>query len=129
MAGLHTRQETLLREVAVKQERKRSLIERELALQNDLANREEEATSRKRTLQEMAEEVDRLYLELEDSQLQAEQVTSQLEKLQGERQKCEEDVRITRRKMVEIETANVKLQAHRTRSFPQRFIENQSGHF
>ncbi len=55
LAGLHTRQETLLREVAVKQERKRSLIERELALQNDLANREEEATSRKRTLQEKAE--------------------------------------------------------------------------
>jgi chromosome segregation protein len=113
MADLHTRQETLLRETAVKQERKRSLIERELSLQNDLANREEEAAARKRSLDEIAEEVDRLQLELEDAQLQSEEVTAQLEKLQGERQKCEEDVRVTRRKMVEIETANVKLQAHR----------------
>jgi chromosome segregation protein len=113
LAVLHTRQETLLRESAVKQERKRSLIERELSLQNDLANREEEVTARKRSLQEFTEEIDRLQLELEDAQLQAEQVTSQLEKLQGERQKCEEDVRVTRRKMVEIETANVKFQAHR----------------
>ncbi|NLF49634.1 MAG: AAA family ATPase, partial [Leptolinea sp.] len=49
LAGLHSRQETLLREVAVKQERKRSLMERELALQNDLAKREEETASRKRS--------------------------------------------------------------------------------
>ncbi len=120
LAGLHTRQEALLREVAVKQERKRSLIERELSLQNDLANREEEATSRKRSLQDMIDEVERLQGELDEAQLQAEQVTSQLEKLQKERQKAEEDVRVTRRKMVEIETANVKLQAHRNEIITRR---------
>ncbi len=70
-------------------------------------------SARKRSLDEMTEEVDRLQAELDDAQLQSEDVTTQLEKLQGERQKCEEDVRLTRRKMVEIETANVKLQAHR----------------
>lgn len=113
LAGLHSRQETLLREVAVKQERKRSLMERELALQNDLAKREEETASRKRSMEEIAEEEKRLQDELDDAQMQAKEVTSQLEKLQTERQKCEEDVRLTRRKMVDIETANVKLQAHR----------------
>ncbi len=113
LAGLHSRQEALLREVAVKQERKRSLMERELALQNDLANREEETASRRRSQEEIAEEVSRLQVELEDGLLQAQEVTSQLEKLQSERQKCEEDVRSTRRKLVEVETANVKLQAHR----------------
>ena len=113
LAGLHSREEGLLREVAVKQERKRSLLERELSLQNDLAKREEEITSRRKSLQEMTDEVERLQAELEDAQLQSEQVTGQLEKLQSERQTCEEDVRVTRRKMVEIETANVKLQAHR----------------
>jgi chromosome segregation protein len=113
LAGLHSREEGLLREVAVKQERKRSLLERELSLQNDLAKREEEITSRRKSLQELTDEVERLQAELDDAQLQSEQVTGQLEKLQGERQKCEEDVRVTRRKMVDIETANVKLQAHR----------------
>lgn len=113
LSGLHSRQETLLRDMAVKQERKRSLMERELALQNDLAKREEETAARKRSLDEIAEEVDRLQKEVDDAQVQADEVSSQLEKLQSERQKCEEDVRATRRKMVEIETANVKLQAHR----------------
>ncbi len=113
LSGLHSRQETLLRDMAVKQERKRSLMERELALQNDLAKREEETAARKRSLDEIAEEVDRLQKEVDDAQAQADEVSSQLEKLQSERQKCEEDVRATRRKMVEIETANVKLQAHR----------------
>jgi len=113
LAVLHSREETLLREVAVKQERKRSLMERELSLQNDLAKQEEEVSSRRRSLEEIKDEVERLQAELDDAQLQSEQVTSQLEKLQDERQKCEEDVRVTRRKMVEIETANVKLQAHR----------------
>jgi len=114
LAGLHSREEGLLREVAVKQERKRSLLERELSLQNDLAKREEEINSRRKSLQELNDEVERLQAELDDAQLQSEQVTGQLEQLQGERQKCDEDVRITRRKMVEIETANVKLQAHRS---------------
>jgi len=113
LAALHSKEEGLLREVAVKQERKRSLMERELSLQNDLAKREEEIASRRRSLQEMTDEVERLQMELDDAQSQSEQVTSQLEKLQGERQKCEEEVRVTRRKMVEIETTNVKLQAHR----------------
>jgi len=120
LAALHTRQESLLREVAVKQERKRSLIERELSLQNDLANREEEIIARNRTLQEIGEEVDRLQVELDEARLQSEQVTNQLEKLQSERQAAEEDVRITRRKMVEIETANVRLQAHRNEILTRR---------
>jgi chromosome segregation protein len=113
LAVLHTRQESLLREVAVKQERKRSLMERELSLQNDLANREEEMASRQKNLVEMTQEVDRLQKELEDAQLQSEEITMQLQKLQEERRKAEDDVRVTRRKVVELETANVKIQAHR----------------
>ncbi|MEI8131564.1 MAG: chromosome segregation protein SMC [Leptolinea sp.] len=113
LAGLHTRQESLLREAAVKQERKRSLMERELSLQNNLANREEEMASRQKNLLEMTQEVDRLQKELEDAQLQSEDVTTQLQKLQEERRKAEDDVRVTRRKAVELETANVKIQAHR----------------
>lgn len=112
MAVLHTRQETLLRETAVKQERKRSLIERELSLQNDLANREEEVTARRRSLEDLTEEVERLQIDLDEAQQQAEQVTGQMEQLQSERQKAEEDMRNTRREMVDIETVNVRLQAH-----------------
>jgi chromosome segregation protein len=113
LAVLHTQQESLLREVAVKQERKRSLMERELSLQNDLANREEEMAARQKNLVEMAQEVERLQKELEEAQLQSEDVTTQMQKLQEERKKAEDDTRVIRHKVVELETANVKIQAHR----------------
>jgi chromosome segregation protein len=113
LALLHTKQEALLRDVAVKQERKRSLMERELSLQNDLANREEEKVSRQKSLVEMTREVERLNQDLEDAQQQSQEVTTQFQKLQDERKKAEEDVRITRHKVVDLETANVKIQAHR----------------
>jgi chromosome segregation protein len=113
LAGLHSHQETLLREVAVKQERKRSLMERELSLQNSLANREEEFESRNRSLAEMNLEGDRLQKDLDEAQNQFDDISGQFKVLQDERKKAEEEIRLIRRKIVELETADVRSQAHR----------------
>jgi len=112
LAALHTQCEKVSRSLAVMEERRRSLINQQHNLENDLSRLEEEQKDRQSRLLDLTEERNRLQLELEDAEAQVTAARKNLEKRQAERKRVEEQLRDTRRVLVQTETAQVQRKAH-----------------
>ena len=104
-ALLHTQQEELSRQLAVADERIRSLGTQEQELNAEVARLEEEAALQQERTQVAGQAVERLKTELDEARLQAEAARASLQSRLDERQSLE----------VELEAARSSLAAHEAR--------------
>ena len=123
-AGIHSGREKISRDLAVLDERFRSLRDQEVALKNDLNKNEEQSVVQKERLESLIEEKTRLQSDLLEAQEQLKLAQAQLDARQKEREKIEDQLRQARRSLSESESKQVQLKAHQ-RELTSR-LENQS---
>ena len=111
-AGIHSGRERISRDLAVLDERFRSLKDQEVALTNDLNQNEEQSTVQKEKLDSLLDEKNRLQSDLLEAQEQLKIAQEQLDSRQKEREKIEEQLRIERKNLTEAESKQVQLKAH-----------------
>lgn len=99
LAQLHTHREKLSRESAVRDERHRSLRERQLRLQIELARLEEERGLQQARLATATQEVGRLSNELNEAQSQADTTGQRLLDRKNERAEIENKVKAAQKSM------------------------------
>jgi chromosome segregation protein len=122
-AGLHTGREKVSRDLAVLDERYRSLRDQESALKNDLVISEEQSILHTERFDLLKEELIRLRFDLEESKGQLSNAQNQLQTRQVEREKIEEQLRTERKNLTETESKQVQQKAHQ-RELTSR-LENQ----
>lgn len=110
-AGYHREREALSRDLAVMDERQRSMRDQKRNLASDMARLDEEIQSRTTGLQSVCEEYDRLLAEFEEAKKQRRQILEALNKRKKQREDIEYKLRKTRRALVEKETRSVELKA------------------
>jgi chromosome segregation protein len=123
-AGIHSGREKISRDLAVLDERFRSLRDQEVSLTNDLNKNEEQSGVQKERLETLIEEKTRLQNDLIEAQEQLKIAQSQLDTRQKEREKIEDQLRQARRSLSESESKQVQLKAHQ-RELVSR-LESQS---
>ncbi|MBA3075283.1 MAG: chromosome segregation protein SMC [Anaerolineae bacterium] len=123
-AGIHSGREKISRDLAVLDERFRSLRDQEVSLRNDLNNNEEQSVVQKEKLESLIEEKTRLQGDLIEAQEQLKIAQTQLDVRQKEREKIEDQLRQARRLLSESESKQVQLKAHQ-RELTSR-MESQS---
>ncbi|MHB8087923.1 MAG: chromosome segregation SMC family protein [Anaerolineaceae bacterium] len=111
-AGIHSGREKISRDLAVLDERFRSLRDQEVSLKNDLNKNEEQSVVQKEKLDSLIEEKTRLQNDLLEAQEQLKIAQSQLDSRQQDREKIEEQLRQARRFLSESESKQVQLKAH-----------------
>ncbi len=123
-AGIHSGREKISRDLAVLDERFRSLRDQEVELKNDLNKNEEQSVIQKEKLDSLIEEKNRLQNDLQEAQEQLKTAQSLLDTRQNERSKIEDQLRQERRSLSEAESRQVQLKAHQ-RELSSR-LETQS---
>ncbi|MEN6572382.1 MAG: chromosome segregation protein SMC [Anaerolineaceae bacterium] len=111
-AGLHNDREKINRELAVLDERQRSIIDQRKQLDRDLVHSEEEDTSNTDRLENLLQEKTRLQQELDEAAAQLKTAQAGLEERQKLRNDAESKVREARKILVNLETQQVQLKAH-----------------
>lgn len=111
-AALHTEREKISRNLAVLDERHRSLISQEQQIRNDLSRAEENGALYSDRLEELNQEKFKLQKDLEEAQTQLQQAQENFNKRQAERGKIEGLIREMRRNLVNVETQQVQQKAH-----------------
>lgn len=111
-AGHHSAMEKTSKELAVLDERQRSLDGLTVSIQADITRDEEQIKAREQQLVALMEEKNRLTQELTESQEQLDIAQKQLATRQEEREKVETLLRQQRRLLTESETRQVQLRAH-----------------
>lgn len=111
-AAVHSSMEKTSKDLAVLDERQRSLEELSTSIKADIARDEDQITSREQQLAGLLDEKNRLTQELSESQEQLEIAQKQLSSRQEEREKVENLLRQQRRLLTDIETSQVQLKAH-----------------
>ena len=111
-AGYHSSMEKTSKELAVLDERQRSLEGLAVSIKSDIVRDEEQIAAREQQLTILLEEKERLQEELTESQEQLEIAQKQLTERQEEREKVETLLRQQRRLLTEAETRQVQLRAH-----------------
>jgi len=111
-AGIHSEREKISRDLAVLDERFRSLRDQEVELKNDFNTNEEQAVIQKERLESLLEEKNRLMADLEDAQEQLQQAQSKLDEKQKQRETIESQLRQERRNLSDFESKQVQQKAH-----------------
>lgn len=111
-AGLHTEREKISRNLAVLDERHRSLINQEQQIRSDLTKAEEEGNLFTDRLEELQVEKEKLQKDLEEAQKQSKLAQDNLSQRQVERAKIETTIREVRRNLINLETQQVQQKAH-----------------
>jgi chromosome segregation protein len=111
---LHNRRETTSRDLAVADERSRSLVAQQQNLQDEVVNLEEEAGLLSERLEEARREVDSLGIEQSEDQIQVETAYRALQSQQEERVKIENLVQEARQSLSELINRQGNLQARLT---------------
>lgn len=111
-AGIHSGREKISRDLAVLDERFRSLRDQEIELKNDLNKNEEQSMVQKEKLESLVEEKNRLQGDLKEAQEQLALAQSQLDTRQKERSKIEDQLRQERRNLSDAESKQVQHKAH-----------------
>ena len=111
-AGIHSNREKISRELAVLDERLRSLRDQEVSLKGDLNNNEEQTALQKEKLDSLVDEKNRLMADLKEAQDQLAVAQNQLDVKQKERQKIEDQIRQERRNLSDAESKQVQNKAH-----------------
>ena len=111
-AGIHSSREKISRDLAVLDERFRSLRDQEVELKNDLNKNEEQSVIQKERLDSLIEEKNRLQSDLAEAQEQLKIAQSQLDSRMAERETIETQLRQERKNLAEAESKQVQLKAH-----------------
>jgi chromosome segregation protein len=111
-SDLHRQREQISRNLAVMDERQRSLTNQQQSLKSDLGRLEEEHEGHLQRLAARREEHTRLQTELSDAQSGVEKARRLLRERQVEREQAERDLRDARRSLVDNETKQVQTRAH-----------------
>ncbi len=111
-AGIHSNREKISRDLAVLDERFRSLRDQEVSLKGDLNKNEEQSAVQREKLDSLVEEKNRLLVDLKEAQDQLTIAQSQLDARQKDRQKIEDQLRQERRNLSEAESKQVQHKAH-----------------
>jgi len=111
-AGFHTSMEKTSKELAVLEERKRSLDDLTLTIKADVTQGEEEIGAKEEQLANLLTEKERLTKELSEAQEQLETAKEQLAARMLEREKVETLLRQQRHLLTEAETRQVQQKAH-----------------
>lgn len=111
-AGLHTEREKISRELAVLDERQRSITDLKQQLAHDLATSEEEGVSNTEKLQFLLQERDRLQQEMGEANDHLKAAQAQLDERQKLHSEVESKLRDARKAVVSLETQQVQLKAH-----------------
>ncbi len=110
-AQLHTQRETLSRDLAVLDERRRALVENRERSRSEHARLEEELRLSSERLAEAAAEVERLQAEAEEARLQMAAAQQALEARQDEIAGQEAELEAARRRLGELEARQAQAQA------------------
>ncbi|NPV76962.1 MAG: chromosome segregation protein SMC [Anaerolineae bacterium] len=110
-AGYHQQSEKVSRELAILEERQRSIVEQCNSLQAELTRLEEDYRFRQQKLQTLAEECARLQSEFETAQEQAKLADVSLRQRTEERNRVEAVLQGMRHQLVQAETSQVRLKA------------------
>ncbi len=124
-AGYHSTMEKTSKELAVLDERQRSLEELTTSIKADISRDEEQVSAREQQLIFLMDEKNRLLQELTESKEQLEIAQKQLFERQEEREKVETLLRQQRRLLTEVETRQVQQRAHQ-RELTTRLETQQS---
>ncbi len=112
-ANLHRERERISKELAVMDERQRSMLLQRQNSESDLMRIEEEEKDRLLMLNSLKIELDQLITEKEEAESQVEKFSSRLAEQKQERMKIEEDVRRQRAVLVQLQTKSVELTARK----------------
>ncbi|NPV86057.1 MAG: chromosome segregation protein SMC [Anaerolineae bacterium] len=117
---LHAQREKVSRNLAVLEERQRSLLDQHKSLQTDRLRLEGEYQSRCARLEALKQEEQELLEELNDVQVQRQQAQNELNGQQTKREQLEKTLRETRQQLISAEKHKVELAA-RQRELEERF--------
>lgn len=112
-ADLHNERERISKELAVMDERQRSMLVQRQNSESDLVRLEEEVKDRLLMLSSLREELDLLISEQEEAKTQVENSTARLANQRTERVKIEAEVRHQREILVKYQTKSVELIARK----------------
>ena len=110
-AQLHSRREILSRDLAVAEERRRSIQNQQEDIQAELARLQEEASLFQEHLEQAGQEVARLQAELIEAQSQSEEARQALSARLNERANAEQELQVARQAFSEVNTQQGQLQA------------------
>lgn len=111
-AGIHSGREKISRDLAVLDERFRSLRDQETELKNDLNKNEEFSVVQNEKLEALVDEKNRLEIDLKEAREQLTIAQEQLDARQQERKKIEDQLSQERKNLVDAESKQVQLKAH-----------------
>jgi len=111
-AELHKSRERVNRELAILEERNRSLSEQEQSLQGDLVRLEEEVLSNQDRIRSAEEQKRIIEEDLSEAQRELELAQTALRDRQNKRVEAEKSLRAVRQQLVSAETRLVQLKAH-----------------
>lgn len=111
-AGIHSGREKISRDLAVLDERFRSLRDQETELKNDLNKNEEFSVVQNEKLETLVDEKSRLEIDLKEAREQLSIAQEQLDARQLERKKIEDQLSQERKNLVDAESRQVQLKAH-----------------
>jgi chromosome segregation protein len=111
-AGLHNNRENISRQLAVLDERQRSMADQKQQLTRDLSQSEELDASNTGRLAELQQEKERLQQELDEAASQLKAAQDGLNERQKLRNEAENRVRDARKELVSFETRQVQQRAH-----------------
>lgn len=110
-AQLHNRRETLSRDLAVSEERGRSLVDQQQGIQAELANLEQEFSLRREQLSAALRDVERQQTELQEAHTQVNAARQALDARQVERARVERLLRDARQEQAALSARQGQLQA------------------
>ena len=110
-AQLHSRREILSRDLAVAEERRRSIQNQQEDIQAELARLQEEASLFQERLEQAGQEVARMEAERLEAQSQSEEARQALAERLSERANAEHELQIARQTFSEVNTQQGRLQA------------------
>ncbi|MCX6054834.1 MAG: chromosome segregation protein SMC [Chloroflexi bacterium] len=111
-AAVHSNREKVSRDLAVLDERFRSLKDQELSLRNDFDRNEGHSIIQKEKLDSILKEKGDLHLDLQETQQQLKVAQNNLDLRQREREKFENKLSQERRNLSDIESKQLQLKAH-----------------
>jgi chromosome segregation protein len=111
MSTLHSQRENITRELAVSDERVRSLTTQQQNANQELTRFADQIRLHEERLKETQAESNQLQIELEEAQNQAQEARKALQLRQVERTKAEEAIRQARQAQSELENKQTRLQA------------------
>lgn len=111
LSALHNQREEITRNLAVSDERVRSLTVQQQNASDEIARLDAQVASFQERVTETDQETERLKNELAEAQTQAQQARDLLKSRQSARTKAEQDIRLDRQKLSELSNKQNRLQA------------------